>query len=911
MSFKDLRFSTAFCFAVIHGILIFVYPQEWEFSDFLVGIPTAFMTGAVFDFFILSVRNYKPLRLSIHLLSAATISLTALHIIYNEAQPSLLNISFATNKVFAVSIISDFIFWLYLLISLSLIVGFEILANFLPKKVHQYFQLMTVIFLTWAYILTQDCDGCDNRKWQRNSFLTHNIPIIFNLQKNQTSYTLDGRSLIKSITGRSVDKHEKANVILIMVEGLSDHHIKMGWLPEIEILTRNKGLYLNNFLTHQRQTNRGLFSAFCGAYPNLKARTAKADLMALSGLKQQCLPMALGSLGYHTVFLQSASLGYMSKDLFAEAVGFNEWLGKEDIDYPPALSSSWGVDDMTLYNEALNRISSYKKPYFLSLLTTSTHPPYNTPNGKNDKETAFRYASRSVATFIDQLDKSGRLDDTLVIITSDESSASKDHHPLAPNRGFFLAINNKIKPRKNSQLFGLVDIPKSILSFVGTNDKQFTGASIFADHQQQRMLLAGHSFDNKIYKIKDFENYIACSVNFECVQNPGHTSITTEEKFEIINLVNHSDIPKLTNTTIATISAKGYENSNSYTLLGRFITDEPVGQNYKLEIKLDNISPEDNALRITWITWDCTGQSPQTSHQTYTATPNSKNYSFLIFNQQHYKQQCHRVIASSSSPNITMAWYLHDLKLSLFNDSDFINIPKSRIDNTEIAHAGGRYESNDYSNSFQAINKSYGKGARLFEIDFNWTSDGQLVCIHDWNRSYADLFPNIKLKQVPSEALFEQHVENSMLTPCTLKTLLTWLDAHPDAYIVTDIKSENMNGLNLIMNLSGNQQPKFIPQIHDPINYFVAQQLGFSNVIWTLYRSRLSNEEVINISKQLPNLHAVTMPIARAEQGLAKQLQMPTYVHTINDPAERDKYLKRLGLTSIYTDTLIGIPGHN
>ena len=62
----------------------------------------------------------------------------------------------------------------------------------------------------------------------------------------------------------------------------------------------------------------------------------------------------------------------------------------------------------------------------------------------------------------------------------------------------------------------------------------------------------------------------------------------------------------------------------------------------------------------------------------------------------------------------------------------------------------------------------------------------------------------------------------------------------------------------------------------------------------------------LSITKQIPNLHAVTMPIARAEQGLAAHLQVPTYVHTINDPAERDRFINELGLTNIYTDTLFG-----
>ena len=906
MPVKRLRLSAAFCYAIIHSFLVFFYSKNWNADDLLVGISAAFITGATFDLLAFFFRKYKPIKLAIYFFAITLIAITAIHVIYNESQPDILNAHFALDKHFLFSILLDFNFWLYFAISFALIASFESARLPLLIKRTKRLQIAILITFTCIYIANQDCQACDSLKWQRHSFISHNIMSFLSWNHEPTNYVINGRSLISSVTSKSLIKNENANVLLIMIEGLSAHHLEMGWLPEIEKISQVRGLYLDNFLTHQRQTNRGLFSALCGAYPNLKTRTAKADLIALSGLQQDCLPEALNKLGYHTAFLQSASLGYMSKDLFAQALGFDEWSGKEEINYPPILSGAWGVDDMTLYQEALDKISSYKKPYFISLLTTTTHPPYATPDGNNSKENAFRYASQSVASLIDRLSKAGKLDDTLVIITSDESSASNEHHSLASNRGFFLAINNKIKPRKTSQIFGLVDIPKSILEFVSTKEHSFSGASVFSKFEGERTLFAGHSFNGKIYQIKDFESYITCSVTFECTEMPGNISVSTDKISHIAELVSRNDIPKMRTQNLAKITNKAFKGSNSYTLLGRFITSESPGKTLKLELNLDNINLENKPLQITWINWDCTGASAQTSRQTYSAPANSKAYSLLMVDKQHHSQQCHRVVATSSSPDVKITWLLHSLKLSTTEDSDFKQTIKTKIKTNEIAHAGGRYKTIDYSNSLQALNKNYQQGARLFEIDFNWTSDGQLACIHNWKKSYKDLFPQLSIEKLPSRADFEQHTKNSKITPCTLNSLLTWLDTHPDAYIITDIKSSNMNGLNLISNLSGVRKGNFIPQIHHPINYFLVQELGFSNIIWTLYRSRLSNKDIIKITNQLPNLHAVTMPIARAEQGLAMHLQIPTYVHTINKPADRDRFINELGLTNIYTDTLIG-----
>ena len=42
----------------------------------------------------------------------------------------------------------------------------------------------------------------------------------------------------------------------------------------------------------------------------------------------------------------------------------------------------------------------------------------------------------------------------------------------------------------------------------------------------------------------------------------------------------------------------------------------------------------------------------------------------------------------------------------------------------------------------QALDNSYEKGFRFFELDFEWTSDGIPVILHDWGN--ANWFFNIK-----------------------------------------------------------------------------------------------------------------------------------------------------------------------
>ena len=50
-----------------------------------------------------------------------------------------------------------------------------------------------------------------------------------------------------------------------------------------------------------------------------------------------------------------------------------------------------------------------------------------------------------------------------------------------------------------------------------------------------------------------------------------------------------------------------------------------------------------------------------------------------------------------------------------------------------IAHAGGRIEGMNYTNSLEALNNSYKNGFRLFELDIIETSDGEFVAAHVGN----------------------------------------------------------------------------------------------------------------------------------------------------------------------------------
>lgn len=224
-----------------------------------------------------------------------------------------------------------------------------------------------------------------------------------------------------------------------------------------------------------------------------------------------------------------------------------------------------------------------------------------------------------------------------------------------------------------------------------------------------------------------------------------------------------------------------------------------------------------------------------------------------------------------------------------------------------IAHAGGGLLNRDtYTNSLEALNYNLVRGFEFFEIDFSWTADGKLVCIHDWNHSFTKLF-GYKIELPPTIEEFSKiNKKFKQYTILTLVELKQWMDENKNIKIITDIKSNNIAALRIISKEIEDFETRIIPQIYQPNEYMDAKNLGYENIIWTLYKFSGDNSLVFSLVNNM-QLFAVTMPTRRANAKLGIELQkkgIPTYVHTINSMEEFKMYQNNLGITEVYTDFL-------
>jgi len=221
-----------------------------------------------------------------------------------------------------------------------------------------------------------------------------------------------------------------------------------------------------------------------------------------------------------------------------------------------------------------------------------------------------------------------------------------------------------------------------------------------------------------------------------------------------------------------------------------------------------------------------------------------------------------------------------------------------------VAHAGGGYHGRTYTNSLEALDAN-ADAYSIFEMDFVWTSDRELVCIHDWEACAIDTFGRA-FNPPPSLKEFNALVEaNELYTNCTAYSLFAWLDAHPGVRIVTDVKENNVEAMSYVATRYPHFTDRFIPQIYEPSEYRPVKDLGYKDLIWTLYTFAGTDDEVLAVAPTM-NLYAVAMPMERAHRQLGLRLArqgLASYVHTVNDPIDIDTF-KQLGITEIYTDWL-------
>ena len=228
-----------------------------------------------------------------------------------------------------------------------------------------------------------------------------------------------------------------------------------------------------------------------------------------------------------------------------------------------------------------------------------------------------------------------------------------------------------------------------------------------------------------------------------------------------------------------------------------------------------------------------------------------------------------------------------------------------------IFHAGGQIQGHTYTNSLEAVEKTLAEnagGGCIIEIDLAHTSDGALVCVHEW----SDAFLNQK-EAVTLEEFLARKIQGKY-TPLTAEQLLEIMAENPQMYLVTDMKEEAAvsSVISELVELCGRNAEvlsRVIVQLYTGLEKadiqkvypFRDEQFIFTDYKlgeWTWDIPRMCSRERIPV---------MTTPKGQVpEEDLArlKELGFAVYEFTVNRVDVAQESLSR-GVSGFYTDSLV------
>lgn len=318
------------------------------------------------------------------------------------------------------------------------------------------------------------------------------------------------------------------NLILIQLESAENFVVGLSIngqeiTPNLNQLI-NESLYFPNFYAQigQGNTSDAEFITNTSIYP----RASGAISSSYIGVEYPSLPRLLQSKGYKTVTFHTNKVTYWNRDNLYPSLGFDNYYDKalyQDEDFV----GRYGSSDEILFQKAVPILETFKiqnQKFYASLITLSSHHPYNLPETKIQLKlppelqntylgnylSAINYGDFALGLFIQGLKGAGLWDNSMIVIFGDHFGISKQEE--VKNQVLFTSILGRehdsidalnvplvikipgVKPKVINNVGGQIDMLPTIANLLGiyVDDYLLFGQDIL-NHDQN---LLGFRFYN-------------------------------------------------------------------------------------------------------------------------------------------------------------------------------------------------------------------------------------------------------------------------------------------------------------------------------------------------------------------------------------------------------------------------------
>ncbi len=227
------------------------------------------------------------------------------------------------------------------------------------------------------------------------------------------------------------------NVVVVVLEGIQYQYTSLSdslnnLTPYLANLTR-QGVEFTNARSSLTHTTKALFALLTGWFSSASqdiAETVPVDepypgIVAVLGGKGE----------YRTAFFQSALGNFESRPGLIYNLGFDKFWARDDMNDPNSFLGYLASDEFTMLEPITEWIKSDERPFFLTVLCSVTHDPYEVPQWFDTpaREPVDRY--RQTITYIDsfiaaldvEIARLGLTNDTIFCVVGDHGEAFGEH----------------------------------------------------------------------------------------------------------------------------------------------------------------------------------------------------------------------------------------------------------------------------------------------------------------------------------------------------------------------------------------------------------------------------------------------------------------------------------------------------
>ncbi len=310
-------------------------------------------------------------------------------------------------------------------------------------------------------------------------------------------------SLIKPLTDSAFPTAQFQNskpkhIFLIAMESFTLQASKKGFSkldlsPNLDNLSE-EGFWFTNAFSSGDRTDKGLIALLSG-YPAQPIGSIITEPDKVKELNH--LPNELKKQGYITHFVYGGDPDFANMRSYLNLTGFD--FITEKSDFPDkSQNSKWGAHDEYVFEKAIENVNSKKAATFTTILTLTSHEPFELPHINNPGVSEFdkfreslKYTDSALGEFVSKLKKSGLWDESLVVITADHGhdiglelphpqSDQKYRIPLLITGG---TLPKSYKNTVETNFLPQTTIPNLILCFLGTENTPFKWSGNFTTEQ--------------------------------------------------------------------------------------------------------------------------------------------------------------------------------------------------------------------------------------------------------------------------------------------------------------------------------------------------------------------------------------------------------------------------------------------